>query len=266
MLARRTLVAALVATVGALLALAAGLAVDALLVPGASAATHAGRSALARHDPERCDRPAPTSAAGYAAMFGALDPRVWGAADVSISVPLADGRELWLYGDTMSGADPRQLSGFVHSTAIVQSGGCLHVADGGRQLLPNLDADHWYWIQDASAHGMTVTIDARLIARTGSGPWGFADAGSTATFTAAVDAAGDVHLVGPPAVAASRPPDPGPMLRLDGRPHHFGYARVDHRDIVLSGGATLVTTCQNWDGPGATGWDDYRPLFSAATG
>lgn len=264
MLARRTLVAGLVAAVGGLLALATGLAVDALLVPGASAATHINGGSPRAEQRQTCARPAPSTAAGYADLFGTLDPRVWGAADVSISVPLPDGRELWLYGDTMSGADPQHLSGFVHSSAIVQSRGCLHVADGGRQLLPNVDPDHWYWIQGASAHGTAVTMTARLIARTGPGPWGFADAGSTATFTAMVDAGGDLHLTGTPTVVAAPAPDPGPMLRLDGRPHHFGYARVVHPDLPLSGGRVLATTCQNWDGPGASGWADYRPLFSSA--
>ena len=72
-----------------------------------------------------------------------MSPEQWGAADVSISVQLLDGRALWLYGDTFS------TKRFVHSTAIVQDRGCLHVANAGDQLLPNDDDTHIYWIHDA---------------------------------------------------------------------------------------------------------------------
>lgn len=262
MVRRRTIMTALASTSAILLCLAIGLAVDAMLVPGASAATHQSTSSPR----PACTRPAPATAAGYTRLWASLDPRIWGGADVSISVPLGDGRELWLYGDTMGGTQPQHLTSFVHSSAIVQSGGCLHVANGGQQLLPNVDPDHWYWIQDAVVRGGSVTIRARLIARTGPGVWGFADAGYTATFTATVSAAGDIRVAGSPRVAAAPAPDPGPMLQLDGRPHHFGYARVVHPEITLAAGGVLVTTCQNWDGPGATGWADYRPLFSTMPG
>ena len=261
MLRRRTLVAGVAAASGVVVALIVALLVDGVLVPGASAV-----GPIAKPTPvTTCASPAPTTAAGYTALWNSIDPMQWGGADVSISVPLGDGRTLWLYGDTLSGTDPHHLSRFVHSTAIVQSRGCLHVSDGGAQLLPDVDRDHWYWIQDAAANHGTVTIRARLIARTGPGVWGFADAGTSTTFTATADAAGNVHLNTNEHSAASPAPDPGPMLRLDGRPHHFGYARVVHHDLPLAGGGDLVTTCQNWDGPGAVGWADYRPIFSSTS-
>lgn len=261
MLRRRTIVTGLLTSSAVLIALTVGLVVDAVLVPGASAAPHAGSLATAR--PTTCNRPAPLTADGYTALWSSLDSHVWGGADVSVSARLADGRVLWLYGDTMSGADAQHPTGFVHSSAIVQSAGCLRVSSGGRALLPDVDRNHWYWIEDATVRGTSVTIRARLIARTGPGVWGFADSGFAAIFTAAVDATGDVRLTGRPVLQASAAPNPGAMLHVDGRPHHFGYARVVHTDIPLADGRVLVTTCQNWDGPGATAWADYRPIFSS---
>src|SRR5690606_29940858 len=77
-------------------------------------------------------KPQPQTVEDYRQMFYSLPVTEWGGADVSISTPLSDGRRLWLYGDTMS-----SRVGFVHSSAIVQDGYDLRVANNGRQILPD---------------------------------------------------------------------------------------------------------------------------------
>lgn len=205
----------------------------------------------------RCDKPAPSTAAGYARLWETLPADQWGAADVSISVPLRDGRVLWLYGDTFSAGR------FVHSSAIVQDGGCLHVSKGGAQVLANDRADHIYWIHDARqrSDGL-VAIRARLINLTGQGVWAFEDGGAWRTTLVRVSAAGDVVPVQRGPLVKGAAPDPGPMYRLDDNPRHFGYARESHPWAKLTSGKTLTTTCQNWDDGVLHPMAEYRPIWS----
>jgi hypothetical protein len=206
-----------------------------------------------------CHTPAPTTAAGYARMFADVDPTQWGAADVSISVAIPGGRSVWLYGDTFS------TGRFVHSTAIVQHGGCLHVSHGGAQLLRNDSASHIYWIDAARwAYGHLLVRARSTYINPAAGVWGFHDRGMFRWFTATVSPAGDVTVT-------SR----GPMHRapLHGSndfrtvgPHHFTYARHVHRDARLASGRTLVTVCQNWDDGVLHRFADYRPIFSSKEG
>jgi hypothetical protein len=204
-----------------------------------------------------CTAPAPTSATGFTTMFAAVPPAQWGAADVSISVPLTGHRSVWLYGDTFS------TGRFVHSTAIVQTGGCLHVSHAGAQLLPNDDATHIYWIQSAVARTGGLSITARAITLTpGGGVWGFADAGYQRTAYATVNAAGDVTFARWTSKTVTPAPNPGALYSLgDGNTHHFGYARHTHPEFKLTSGLTLTTTCQNWD-DGLHPVAQYRPIFT----
>ena len=114
----------------------------------------------------RCARSAPSSPSGFAAALAGLPARQWGAADVSVSVPLPDGRAVWLYGDTATGRDTDHLTGFVHSTAIVQDRGCLHVSRAGAQVLPNETATRISWPTAAVAlddrHLLVATAQQQL--------------------------------------------------------------------------------------------------------
>ena len=204
----------------------------------------------------RANRPAPTTAAGYAAMFDELDPAEWGAADVAISVPLPDGRVVWLFGDTMS------VARLVHSSAIVQTGGCLHVSRGGTQLLPDDDPDHVYWIDSARVVPDGIEITARGVELTGNQLWDFRDAGFERTALVRLDG-DDLVFDRWLARCTSPEPDPGPLIVIDPEnPHHFGYARHRHPEARLASGRMLVTTSQNWDDGRLHPFSDYRPLFS----
>jgi hypothetical protein len=130
----------------ALIVIASGLAAP---IPRSAAVSvpQATRAAAVQRVIQRAEYPgAPTTAAGFADLFAGLDPAQWGGADVAASVPLPDGRSVWLFGDTLS------TYRLVHSTAVVQTGGRLHVSRGGAQLLPDDDAHHIYWIVGGSVH------------------------------------------------------------------------------------------------------------------
>lgn len=201
--------------------------------------------------------PAPTTAAGYARMFAALDPAEWGAADVAISVPLRDGRSVWLFGDTLS------THRFVHSTAVTQDGGRLSVSHHGAQLLPDDTPASIYWIESANREcGSQVLVRARNIVLTGRRAWAFRDGGFSKIALVVVTRGGDVDFVRWTKTIYGPAADPGPMYRLDDRPHHFGYARHTHPEANLASGRTLVTTCQNWDDGLPHPLAHYQPIFS----
>lgn len=216
----------------------------------------------------RCSTPAPISATGYQRMFASVPTSEWGAADGAVSLPLPDGRVLWLYGDTFSAGR------FVHSSAIVQDRGCLHVVNAGAQLLPNVDAHHIFWIESARVdRGLGVIVTGRAVTLTGTGPWDFRDGGYDQAFDFDLDAVGNVAapppsryraeagLVWPLGPSMPSPvPDPGPMYVYG--PHHFGYARHAHPEAHLASGRALITTCQNWDDGVLHPFASYRPIFS----
>lgn len=213
--------------------------------------------------------PAPTTVAGYRKMFAQVDTAEWGAADVSISQRLRDGRRVWLYGDTFSGNN-----GFVHSTAITQKGGTLHVSNGGAQLLPN-DApvngrESIYWIEAVS---LFPNGDLRIVAAPMSigkaSPWDFERRNEQSRVArATVDAAGDVEFAGWTGWTAATPSTDD--FTVVG-PNHFTYGGFTHT-IRLANGEWLRTVNQNWDDDFANHFDngvlrysDYRPLFSSTS-
>lgn len=205
-----------------------------------------------------CTAPAPTTAAGYAELWSTIPADEWGAGDVSISVQL-DDRRVWLYGDTVSARE----DGFVHSSAITQTGGCLHVSDEGAQLLPDDDPTHIYWIHDAHRVGAdSIAVRARSVELTGTGAWAFADNGFWRTATVRLEDDGDLRFVAWSGKVFAPEPDSGPLIDLgDDDPHHFGYAQHEHT-IVLANGRSLWTLCQSYDDGRNHGFDAYRPLFA----
>lgn len=218
--------------------------------------------------PTLCHAPAPTTAAGYQRMFAALPSSQWGAADISISVVASDGRRVWLYGDTITqvGTTALDLSKpwqLVHSSAVVQRGGCLTV--DGQQLIPD-DSDDgaWYWIHDAHAlSNDRIEIRAREIVKVGAGGvWGFADAGDWRTSTFELTPAGQLVLQAEGPEVAGAAPASGPFYpAIPDVPHHFGYGRVV-QSIRLADGHLLVSTCQNDDDGAPHPWSWYRPYFT----
>lgn len=227
----------------------------------------------ATHHPATCATPAPTTAAGYTALFNALPSKQWGAADGAETVALPDGRSLWLFGDTFS--DDR----FVHSTAITQDRGCLHVSHAGAQLLPNDPNGDIYWIDHATTAAGQVTVIAERMSLTGSCTFCFHDTGVTVAAAVTVSAAGDatfVRWIGParkiaPAVTLTYPRGAldvhyraRTLLRLHSVAHEWIYSPWLHPELRLASGKTLLSMGHNWD-DGRPGLENYRPLFFEVT-
>ena len=115
-----------------------------------------------------CTRAAP-SAAAHGASIDALRSPAWTAADLTGSVPLTDGRRLWLYGDTItSGLGPTggavSRSFTARNSAIVQERGCLTPLLQGSgptagSWIPQLGAE-WSWPGDGYARDGTVWVYA----------------------------------------------------------------------------------------------------------
>lgn len=213
--------------------------------------------------------PAPTTVAGYQKMFDAVSPYLWGAADVTLSVPMPDGRVVWLFGDTGS-----KRNGFVHSTAMVQTGGTLHVSHKGEQLLPN-DKPYWknyqsiYWIEDARAiNNDRIAITAGPVAVSDKA-WDFhARAMVSRLAIAKVDDRGNVTFLRwkkwtdmsiPFGDLSS--PEPG----------HLTYERRAHPEAKLSSGLTLMSVNNSWTTEqtlpnGDHDYRAYRATFFAGDG
>lgn len=200
-----------------------------------------------------CAAPAPTTAKGYAKLWSALPSTEWGGGDVSISVPLADGRVVWLYGDTFSSGR------FVHSSAVVQTKGCLHVSRGGAQVLPNRDASTVYWIEAARAVKGGLLVEAQETRIGSKGGWDFTYTGYTSTAFVTVDAAGDLTFKRWVKRERKAKPDAGPLLVFG--PGHFGYSVREHPEARLASGEVLVTVAQNWDDGRLHVPSAYAPLW-----
>lgn len=218
-------------------------------------------TATARQKPPSCRIPAPDSARGYATMFAQVDPSQWGAADVGISVPLSDGRAVWLYGDTWSSHGAGR---FVHSTAITQDRGCLRVSNGGAQLLPDGDGV-WWWVEagiEVRPGVLHITAEQQR-STGGSGMWAFEYTGITSTAEATVDRRGDVTFQRWVSHDQRPAADPGEMIFLGGP--HFAYSVREHPEARLASGLTLWTAAQGWDDGTLHRFEDYAFLFVEAT-
>jgi hypothetical protein len=155
------LVAAAVAVV-----LGAGVA----LAVSAQSAVAEGSPAPARV--AACTAPAPTTAAGYQAMFDGKHDDTWAGGDQAASVALPDGRELWLFGDTLRGGQ------MVHSSALLQEGGCLQALPAAAELIPSRADGQWYWPQSATVLGRQLLVFCARVARTGTGAFDFRPTGT----------------------------------------------------------------------------------------
>ena len=232
------------------------------------------RTASAKDQPKR--DAGPTTVAGYQKMFDKVPVAQWGGGDVGISHLMPDGRRIWLYGDTVSGNN-----GFVHSTALVQTGGKLHVSQGGKQLLPNSGKDpadpsreliHWIDGVKQGPTPNTLVVSSMQMSVGKANPWDFRKTreGQSKKALVKVDGAGNLTFVkwqgwGPV------PQKNNPHLANDFQtvgPNHYTYGKVTH-DIKLADGSKLTTTSQNWDDPmtnhlnpdGSLKYSDWAPLF-----
>jgi len=106
--------------------------------------------------PAGCVLTTPTTSAGYAMAIHAVEQ----GGDATLSVRLPTGRVAWIFADTLF-ADGR----FLHSTVIMQSGGCFTAV--GAQFLPS-DPDGTYWWPEAATDLPDGTV--LVVAGDGFGP------------------------------------------------------------------------------------------------
>jgi hypothetical protein len=104
-----------------------------------------------------CAPSMPSSAAGYQAAFDNLRRTYteWISADSAFPVSLPDGRVAWFFGDTFTGQTNPDGSipanaGFIHNSAVIQSGPCFAPLMGGAvharsSFIPDPAPNEWYW-------------------------------------------------------------------------------------------------------------------------
>ncbi len=104
----------------------------------------------------------------------------WTGGDATYSVPLPDGRTLWMFGDSFVGtvnADRSRPPGAFHRNAfVVQDGNDLTTLTGdATAFMEPADAGWWYWPGHGAAHGDTLQVMMFGFKSTGvGGMWDFA--------------------------------------------------------------------------------------------
>lgn len=247
-------------------------------IPGVASAADAevvaaswARAEPAAHEVVRDPRE-PATAEEWRTLFARLPTDEWGGGDVSVSVRLASGRRLWMYGDTMS-----RRNVFVHSSAIVTDGRHVDVANGGRQVLPVepvIDGRRTvYWTETLTAlegEYVLVTTAPVSVNTAALNHWDFrrTDRRSRQGLIH-VDDAGDVHFLGWVGWV------PRPDIGMDGEdiaspsPGHFTYGVFVHA-IRLADGTFLRTRNRNYVGithrnpDGTVRYEMWRPLFESS--
>jgi len=122
------------------------------------------------------------------ALFDLKGPG-WTGADSTYSVPLPDGRTVWLFSDTFLGVvDDRggrhRFSPLVNNTLVVQDGEVLTTLHGGDPTLPASyfpsptgGRDDWYWVYDGTVErtpeGDKLRVFLLHFSRAGDGVFGF---------------------------------------------------------------------------------------------
>lgn len=216
--------------------------------------------------------PTPTTVAGFEEMFNRVDPNLWGGGDVSTSVKIADGRTVWLYADTFS-----RKHYMVNSSALVQTGGSLHVANGGAQILPQADDKDGrkvvYWLETAkSAGGNRIHVTVAPTSIGTQGPWDFRRAtAKSRTAVLTVTKAGDVRFAGWTGWVAEPHVEQDLLGAKQGVPAELTadkaavfYRKNTHPQFTLDNGKKLTTICQNRTDGDLSDLSDYRPLFIAS--
>jgi hypothetical protein len=158
----------------------------ATLLAGCLAATTlavlTGSAAASGDGAGSCVRPVPRTAAAYQAMFDAKNDATWAGGDQAATVPLPDGRVLWLFGDTIRGirrpdGSRSPGSAFVHNSVLVQTRGCLVAVPAAAEVIPNPRAGEWYWPLDGVLQGDRLVVFSARVRRIGPGTTDFTTVG-----------------------------------------------------------------------------------------
>ncbi len=126
-----------------------------------------------------------------AADFNALFTRYngWTGGDATYSVPLPDGRTLWLFGDSFIGpVNPdrsRPPTSMKRNAFVLQEGDELQTLQGGATaFVEPAESGWWYWPGHGFAHDDSLQVILFGFKATGGGAWDFAYASvDVATFS-----------------------------------------------------------------------------------
>ena len=105
--------------------------------------------------------------------FASLSHSGWVGADATNSVALPDGRDCWIFSDTITSASTARLT-FVHNSIVITGHGRPQVVD---DPMPQPSPHAFYWAGAARVHGAQIWEIAERIVRTGPGLWDFHLAG-----------------------------------------------------------------------------------------
>lgn len=95
----------------------------------------------------------------------------WGGADAAYSIPLSDGRSVWIFGDTLygkerfvEGNEPRMVRNSIGISRCNKGEWQLqyvirHSSDGkAEDFFPSQTADTWYWALDGFVHNKDLWV------------------------------------------------------------------------------------------------------------
>ncbi|MGZ6658398.1 MAG: hypothetical protein ACXVHL_13470 [Solirubrobacteraceae bacterium] len=102
-------------------------------------------------------------------MFASLSGSGWVGGDGTNSVALPDGRDCWIFSDTITSSSAVDLR-FAHNSIVVTGRGRPQVISNP---MPQPSPDEFYWAGAARVHGAQVWEIATRIVRTGPGLWDF---------------------------------------------------------------------------------------------
>jgi hypothetical protein len=106
-------------------------------------------------------------------MFASLSGSGWVGGDATNSVALPDGRDCWIFSDTITSSSATGLT-FAHNSIVVTGRGRpLVIADP----MPQPSPDSYYWAGAARVHGSQIWEIAERINQTGPGLWDLQFAG-----------------------------------------------------------------------------------------
>ena len=229
---------------------------------------------------EPCTKARPTGAAGMDRLMDALDdePRLQGG-DHGGSTLLADGRRMFVYGDTIR--DPARVTPFmVRNSVLIADDGCVQPMRslGGEAVIPDDEDNTGYWPMSLRAiavdGGTKVQVITNRVRQTGEDLQSFTTLGSSlATFEVPTGRMPELVDQGPlsPDFQDPRVPTWGAALwDHDGTTYVFGtasnetkstkgwslhVARTDPEDLGDQ------DSWEYWDG---TDWSAEAPSPSAA--
>lgn len=201
----------------------------------------------------------------------------WAGADSTYSVPLPDGRVVWIFSDTFLGTVNPDHSRpanapFINNSYIVQQAARLSTLYGGTPsnpaslVSPSANDGSWYWMGDATVEGNSLRQFLLHFQRTGSGIFDFAQIGTdVATF-----ALPDLTLTAISPTAAGFTPTPtgshvtyGSAIMEDGAyTYLYGVEDLGFYKYCHLARAQAGNVLGPWQFYTGTGWSD-DPLSSA---